>query len=79
MQLIDEVRAEELYGDMGPAIIVSGGSAANTAAGIASLGVKAGFIGKVKNDETGKLFAHDLNAASTKPSIWFESTCSPSP
>jgi sugar/nucleoside kinase (ribokinase family) len=50
MQLIDEPRAEELYRDMGPAIIV------------ASLGVKAGFIGKVKNDETGKLFAHDLKA-----------------
>ncbi|HEV2564106.1 MAG TPA: adenosine kinase [Microvirga sp.] len=62
MQLIDEARAEELYGDMGPAIIVSGGSGANTAAGVASFGVKAGFIGKVKNDETGKLFAHDLRA-----------------
>ncbi|MCD6071139.1 MAG: carbohydrate kinase [Microvirga sp.] len=62
MQLIDEARAEELYGDMGPAIIVSGGSGANTAAGAASFGVKAGFIGKVKNDETGKLFAHDLKA-----------------
>jgi len=62
MQLIDETRAEELYRDMGPAIIVSGGSGANTAAGVASLGVKAGFIGKVKNDETGKLFAHDLQA-----------------
>ncbi|NIX75541.1 adenosine kinase [Microvirga terricola] len=60
MQLIDEARAEELYGDMGQATIVSGGSAANTAAGVASLGVKAGFIGKVKNDETGRLFAHDL-------------------
>jgi sugar/nucleoside kinase (ribokinase family) len=62
MQLIDEARAEELYGDMGPAVIVSGGSGANTAAGVASFGVKAGFIGKVKNDETGKLFAHDLKA-----------------
>lgn len=62
MQLIDEERAEELYRDMGPAIIVSGGSGANTAAGVASLGVKAGFIGKVKNDETGKLFSHDLKA-----------------
>lgn len=62
MQLIDEARAEELYGEMGPAIIVSGGSGANTAAGVASFGVKAGFIGKVKNDETGKLFAHDLRA-----------------
>ena len=62
MQLIDEARAEELYGDMGPAIVVSGGSAANTAAGVASFGVRAGFIGKVKNDETGRHFAHDLKA-----------------
>ena len=62
MQLIDQARAEELYGDMGPAIIVSGGSAANTAAGIASFGARAGFIGKVKNDETGRHFAHDLQA-----------------
>src|SRR3712207_5919939 len=52
MQLIDEARAEELYEAMGPAIIVGGGSGANTAVGVASLGVRAGFIGKVKADET---------------------------
>jgi sugar/nucleoside kinase (ribokinase family) len=62
MQLIDEARAEALYGAMGPATIVSGGSGANTAAGVASFGVKAGFIGKVRDDETGRLFAHDLKA-----------------
>jgi sugar/nucleoside kinase (ribokinase family) len=62
MQLIDEQRAEELFGAMGPATIMSGGSGANTAAGIASLGVKAGFVGKVRDDETGRLFAHDLRA-----------------
>ena len=62
MQLIDEARAEELFGAMGPATIMSGGSGANTAVGVASLGVRAGFIGKVKDDETGRLFAHDLNA-----------------
>jgi sugar/nucleoside kinase (ribokinase family) len=62
MQLIDEARAEELYGAMGPATIVSGGSGANTAAGAASFGVRAGFIGKVRDDETGRLFAHDLKA-----------------
>jgi sugar/nucleoside kinase (ribokinase family) len=62
MQLIDEARAEALFGAMGPATIVSGGSGANTAAGVASLGVRAGFIGKVKDDETGRLFAHDLKA-----------------
>ena len=47
---------------MGPATVVSGGSGANTAAGVASFGVKAGFIGKVKEDDTGRLFAHDLRA-----------------
>ena len=62
MQLIDEARAEELYGSMGQATIISGGSAANTAVGVASLGVRAGFIGKVRDDETGRLFAHDLDA-----------------
>jgi sugar/nucleoside kinase (ribokinase family) len=62
MQLIDEARAEELYGAMGPATIVGGGSGANTAVGAASLGVRAGFIGKVKADETGRLFSHDLKA-----------------
>lgn len=62
MQLIDETRAESLYGIMGPAVVVSGGSAANTAVGLASLGAKAGFIGKVCDDELGRLFAHDLNA-----------------
>src|SRR5215217_2937833 len=62
MQLIDEARAEALFGAMGPATIVSGGSGANTAAGVAALGPKAGFIGKVKDDETGRLFAHDLGA-----------------
>ena len=53
MQLIDEERAERLFEAMGPATVVSGGSGANTAAGVASLGVKAGFIGKVKEDEIG--------------------------
>src|SRR5919112_462197 len=62
MQLIDEPRAEQLFGAMGPATIVGGGSGANTAVGAASLGVKAGFIGKVKADETGRLFRHDLSA-----------------
>jgi sugar/nucleoside kinase (ribokinase family) len=66
MQLIDEPRAESLYGVMGPAVIVSGGSAANTAVGIASLGAKAGFLGKVRDDELGRLFAHDLNATGVR-------------
>src|ERR1700712_3743292 len=66
MQLIDEPRAESLYGVMGPAVIVSGGSAANTAVGLASLGASAGFLGKVRDDELGRLFAHDLNATGVR-------------
>jgi sugar/nucleoside kinase (ribokinase family) len=66
MQLIDEARAEALYGAMGPATIVSGGSAANTAVGAASLGAKVGFVGKVRDDELGRLFTHDLNAVGVR-------------
>lgn len=62
MQLIDEERAESLFGAMGPATIVSGGSGANTAVGAALLGAKTGFVGKVRDDELGGLFAHDLKA-----------------
>jgi len=62
MQLIDETRAEELFAIMGPATIVSGGSGANTAVGVASLGFRAAFIGKVRDDELGRLYAHDLHA-----------------
>jgi sugar/nucleoside kinase (ribokinase family) len=66
MQLIDEARAEALYAAMGPATIVSGGSAANTAVGAASLGAKVGFVGKVRDDELGRLFTHDLNAVGVR-------------
>ncbi len=66
MQLIDEARAESLYGAMGPAIVVSGGSAANTAVGAASLGASVGFVGKVRDDALGRLFAHDLNATGVR-------------
>jgi sugar/nucleoside kinase (ribokinase family) len=62
MRLIDEPTAEQLYSDMGPAIEVSGGSAGNTAAGIASFGGRAAYFGKVKNDQLGDVFAHDLRA-----------------
>jgi sugar/nucleoside kinase (ribokinase family) len=62
MQLIDEARAEELFAMMGPATIVSGGSGANTAVGVASLGFRAAFIGKVRDDDLGRLYAHDLHA-----------------
>ena len=63
MQLIDEAQAARLYDAMGPAVEVSGGSAANTIVGVASLGARAAFIGKVKNDELGRVFAHDIRAA----------------
>src|SRR3954463_3872068 len=62
MTLIDEARAEAIYASMGPAIEVSGGSAANTIAGIASFGARAAFVGKVKDDTLGKTFAHDIRA-----------------
>jgi sugar/nucleoside kinase (ribokinase family) len=63
MQLIDEAQAARLYDAMGPAVEVSGGSAANTIVGVASLGARAAFIGKVKDDELGRVFAHDIRAA----------------
>src|SRR3954467_8808183 len=60
MQLIDEERAESLYAAMGPATVISGGSGANTAVGVAALGGRAAFVGKVRNDELGGLYTHDL-------------------
>ncbi|HUO22818.1 MAG TPA: adenosine kinase [Caulobacteraceae bacterium] len=62
MTLIDEARAETLYGVMGQAIEASGGSAANTMAGVASLGGRAAYIGKVARDTLGGVFAHDISA-----------------
>jgi len=62
MQLIDMERAVELYGKIGPAREVSGGSAANTIAGIAHLGGRTAYVGKVKDDQLGAIFAHDLRA-----------------
>ena len=62
MTLIDAARAESLYRQMGPAIESSGGSAGNTMAGIASLGGKGGYIGKVRDDLLGEVFRHDITA-----------------
>jgi sugar/nucleoside kinase (ribokinase family) len=62
MTLIDEPRAEHLYSRMGHATITSGGSAGNTMAGIASFGGRGSYIGKVRNDELGKLFTHDIRS-----------------
>lgn len=62
MVLIDAEQADALYDQMGPAVESSGGSAANTVAGIASLGGKAAFIGKVNDDVLGRVFRHDITA-----------------
>ena len=62
MNLIDAKRAELLYSRMGPAIEASGGSAGNTAAGIASFGGRAAFFGKVSSDTLGEIYAHDIQA-----------------
>jgi adenosine kinase len=71
MALIDEARAQAIYSAMGPAVESSGGSAANTIVGVASFGARAAFVGKVKADELGRAFAHDIRAANvafdTKP------------
>lgn len=62
MNLIDADRAELLYSRMGPAIEASGGSAGNTAAGIASFGGRAAYFGKVCDDHLGKIYTHDIRA-----------------
>ncbi len=63
MTLIDTARAEELYNAMGPAVEVSGGSCGNTIAGLASLGGKGAYIGKVGNDQLGGIFRHDMRSS----------------
>jgi sugar/nucleoside kinase (ribokinase family) len=62
MMLIDEPRADALYGRMAEAVETSGGSAANTIAGVASLGGRAHYVGKVAADDLGEIFAHDIRA-----------------
>jgi len=63
MTLIDAAAADRLYAQMAPAVEISGGSVANSMAGIASLGGTAGYIGKVKRDQLGQVFSHDIRAA----------------
>jgi sugar/nucleoside kinase (ribokinase family) len=63
MALIDEPRAAAIYAAMGPAVEISGGSAANTIVGIASFGARAAYVGKVKDDQIGRLYSHDIRAA----------------
>src|SRR5258705_784176 len=62
MQLVDEVRARALYDAMGPGVEMSGGSAANTVVGVASFGGRAHYVGKVRDDQLGDVFGHDLRA-----------------
>ena len=78
MRLIDAEEAERLYAHMGQAREISGGSAANTAAGVAALGASAGFIGQVAPDQLGAFYKHDLTAAgvefTTEPKDFGEPT-----
>jgi sugar/nucleoside kinase (ribokinase family) len=62
MQLVDAPTVERLYAAMGPGVEISGGSVANTMAGIASFGGRAGFIGKTATDQFGEVFRHDIRA-----------------
>lgn len=62
MTLIDHDRATELYAKTGPSQEISGGSAANTIAGLAALGANTAYVGKVKDDQLGEIFSHDLRA-----------------
>jgi sugar/nucleoside kinase (ribokinase family) len=66
MALIDEAQAERLYGAVGPGLETSGGSAANTLAGIAQLGGRAGFIGRVRDDQLGAIFSHDIRSVGAR-------------
>ncbi|MDU1689382.1 MAG: adenosine kinase [Bradyrhizobium sp.] len=63
MALIDEARAAAIYRDMGPATEMSGGSGANTIVGLASLGARAAYVGKVRDDQIGRMYSHDIRAA----------------
>src|SRR5450756_245007 len=73
MALIDEPRATAIYRDMGPATEMSGGSAANTIVGVANLGARAAYVGKVRDDQIGRLYTHDIRAAEvafeTRPAL----------
>jgi sugar/nucleoside kinase (ribokinase family) len=66
MHLVNEARAREIYETMGPAIAVSGGSAANTIVGVASFGGRAQYVGKVRDDQLGEVFSHDLRSVGVR-------------
>ena len=63
MTLVDDVTADRIYAGMGPAREVSGGSCANSMAGAAALGARVAYVGKVRDDQLGAVFAHDIRAA----------------
>ena len=69
MNLIETERAEKLYGDMASGIEISGGSAANTMVGVASFGGSASYFGKVRDDQLGDVFQHDLRATGVRPAV----------
>jgi sugar/nucleoside kinase (ribokinase family) len=77
MTMVDAARSDEIYAEMGPATEASGGSAANTAAAVASFGGKAAYIGRVADDAFGKVFAHDLRSAGVHFDTPFATTGSP--
>jgi len=62
MQLLSTEQADALYAAMGPAREISGGSAANSMAGVAALGLDAAFIGQIADDQLGDIFAHDMKS-----------------
>ena len=66
MALVDAAQAERLYASVGPGLETSGGSAANTLAGVAQLGGRAGFIGRVRNDQLGGIFTHDIRSVGAR-------------
>ena len=75
MQLLTTEQADELYAAMGPAREISGGSEANSMAGVAALGLNAGFVGQVADDQLGEIFAHDMHSLG----VHFETTRMASP
>jgi sugar/nucleoside kinase (ribokinase family) len=77
MTMVDAARSDEIYAEMGPAVEASGGSAANTAAGVASFGGNAAYIGRVADDTFGKVFAHDLRSVGVHFESPFAVTGSP--
>jgi sugar/nucleoside kinase (ribokinase family) len=77
MTLIDAERAESFYAQMPPAVEASGGSAGNTVVGVASLGGRAAYIGRVRDDELGRVFRHDIRAAGVTYDVPFATSGPP--